>query len=182
VRGIELRTKRLLLRPWRDADVEPLTEINAHPDVHQFLSRQPDRAMTADLIATTRQHWEEHRLGFFAVQARVGPLAGELIGFCGVQHPTFVPEVAERTELGYRFARPAWGRGFATEAAIACRDDAFYRVGLPELISLIDPANARSQRVAEKVGMSPGPLVRNPSTETDLTIWSLRPPRALRRN
>jgi len=176
LRGVELRTKRLLLRPWRDSDLESMTAINSHPEVHEFVSRVPDRAATADLIAAARRHWEQHRFGFFAVEARVAPFAGELLGFCGVSHPTFIPEVADRTELGYRLARAAWGWGFATEAGIACRDDAFYRIGLPELISLIDPANARSARVAEKVGMTPGPPVRNPLTETDLTIWGLHAP------
>lgn len=176
MRGLELRTKRLHLRPWRDSDLEPLLEINSHPDVYEFLSRIPDRAATAELIAAARQHWDEHRFGFFAVEPLIGPLAGELIGFCGVSHPAFVPAVADRTELGYRLARPAWGHGYATEAALACRDDAFYRVGLPELIALVDPANARSQRVAEKVGMTPGPPVRNPLTGTDLTIWALTSP------
>lgn len=176
MRGLELRTKRLHLRPWRDSDLEPLLEINSHPDVHEFLSRIPDRAATAELIASARRHWDEHRFGFFALEPLSGPLAGELIGFCGVHHPTFIPAVADRTELGYRLARPAWGHGFATEAALACRDDAFYRVGLPELIALIDPANTRSARVAEKVGMTPGDPVRNPLTGTDVTVWSLRAP------
>jgi RimJ/RimL family protein N-acetyltransferase len=176
VRGLELRTKRLLLRPWRDADLEPLTAINADPDVYEFLGRRPDREATAELIERARRSWEEHRFGFFALEPRAGPLAGELIGFCGVAHPTFLPAVAERTELGYRLARSAWGGGFATEAALACRDDAFYRAGLPELISLIDPANTRSQRVAEKVGMTPGEAVRNPVTGDDVTVWSLRAP------
>lgn len=176
MRGLELRTKRLLLRPWRDSDLEPMAAINAHPEVHQFLSRPPDQALTADSIARAREHWQRHRYGFFALEPRLGPLAGELIGFCGVHHPTFIPELAQRTELGYRLARPAWGHGFATEAAIACRDDAFYRAGLAELISLIDPTNLRSQRVAEKVGMTPGAPARNPLTGTDVIIWSLRAP------
>jgi RimJ/RimL family protein N-acetyltransferase len=176
VRGLELRTKRLLLRPWRDADLEPLLAINAEPEVHEFLSREPDREATAELIARARRSWEEHRFGFFALEPRVGPLAGELIGFCGVAHPTFIPAVAHRPELGYRLAHPAWGHGFATEAAIACRDDAFFRAGLAELISLIDPANTRSQRVAEKLGLTPGPPVRNPLTGTEVTIWSLSAP------
>ena len=47
MRGLELRTKRLLLRPWRDADLEPLTAINAEPEVHEFLSLEQDRTTTA---------------------------------------------------------------------------------------------------------------------------------------
>lgn len=176
MRGVELRTKRLLLRPWRDADREPLVALNTHPEVYEFLSTLPDRDWTADFIERSRRHFEEHGFGRFALEARTGDLAGQLIGFCGVAHPTFIPAVAERPELGYRLARPAWGQGFATEAARACRDDAFYRVGLPELISLIDPANTRSQRVAEKVGMTPDQSVHNPLTDTDVTVWSLRAP------
>lgn len=172
MRGLELRTKRLLLRPWRDDDLEPLVALNSDPEVYEFLSKVPDREWTAAFIEGCRRHFDEHRFGRFALEARTGDLAGQLIGFCGVAYPTFIPEVADRPELGYRLARPTWGHGFATEAALAARDDAFYRAGLPELISLIDPANTRSERVAEKVGMTPGPSVRNPLTDTDVTIWS----------
>ena len=176
MRGLELRTKRLLLRPWRDDDLEPLVALNSHPQVYEFLSRKPDRDWTEAFIAASRRHFEDHRFARFALEATTGDLAGQLIGFCGVAYPTFIPAVAHRPELGYRLARPAWGQGFATEAAIACRDDAFYRVGLPELISLIDPANTRSQRVAEKVGMTAGDPVHNPLTGTPVTVWSLHAP------
>ena len=176
MRGLELRTKRLLLRPWRDADLEPLVALNADPEVYAFLSKVPDREWTEGFIADARDHFEKHRFSRFALEATGGGLAGRLIGFCGVAYPSFIPAVADRPELGYRLGRFAWGQGFATEAALACRDDAFYRVGLAELISLIDPANARSQRVAEKLGMTPGPPVPNPLTGTDVTVWSLRAP------
>ncbi|HYC82748.1 MAG TPA: GNAT family N-acetyltransferase [Solirubrobacterales bacterium] len=176
MRGLELRTKRLLLRPWRDADLEPFVTLNQDQEVHEFLSSVPDREWCAEFIERSRRHFEEHRFGRFALEATRGELSGRLIGFCGVAHPTFIPAVADRPELGYRLGRFAWGQGFATEAAIACRDDAFYRAGLPALISLIDPANRRSQRVAEKVGMSPGEPVRNPLTDSDVTVWSLPAP------
>ncbi len=66
-----------------------------------------------------------------------------------------VQEVDAKTELeiGYMFLRKFWGNGFATEAASATRDYAFQRLGSKRVISLIDPANTRSIRVAEKVGM-----------------------------
>ena len=65
-----------------------------------------------------------------------------------------MPELAHRPEFGWRLARGAWGRGLATEAAGAARDDAFERLGLPELISIIHPENERSRRVATKLGMT----------------------------
>jgi RimJ/RimL family protein N-acetyltransferase len=56
-------------------------------------------------------------------------------------------------ELGYRLARSAWGKGYATEATIAVRDHAFTSLGMKRLIAIIDPSNLASVRVAEKLGM-----------------------------
>jgi RimJ/RimL family protein N-acetyltransferase len=71
-----------------------------------------------------------------------------------VAYPTYLPELAFRPELGWRLARAAWGRGLATEGAIAARDWALGELGMPELISIIHPDNAASKRVAAKVGMT----------------------------
>jgi RimJ/RimL family protein N-acetyltransferase len=76
----------------------------------------------------------------------------EVIGFCGLSRFSDVGGRPE-TELGYRLARASWGRGFATEAARAVRDYAFDTLGIPRLISIIDPRNAASIRVAGKTGM-----------------------------
>ncbi len=170
--GVELRTERLALRQWRDDDVDAMTAINSDPEVHAFLAAAPDRELTMAGIGRARAHWERYGYGHFAVEVLAGELAGQLVGFCGVGHPTFVPELAERTELGYRLGRFAWGRGYATEAAIAAREDAFERCRLAEVISLIDPENVRSQRVAEKGGLRPGETVVNPLTGLDLVVWS----------
>ncbi len=170
--SVELRTERLLLREPREEDVEPMTAINSHPEVHQFLAAAPDRELTAAGIARSRAHWERHGYGHFMVEATVEEVAGQLLGFCGVAHPTFVPEMADRPELGYRLGRFAWGRGYATEAAIVAREDAFGRCGLSEVISLIDRRNERSQRVAEKGGLTPGETIINPLTGFDLVVWS----------
>jgi RimJ/RimL family protein N-acetyltransferase len=72
-----------------------------------------------------------------------------------LQWPVYFPDIAGRPEieLGYRLARLAWGRGYATEAAHAVRDLAFTTLGLKRLIAMIDPANGASIRVAEKIGM-----------------------------
>jgi RimJ/RimL family protein N-acetyltransferase len=170
--SVELRTERLLLRQPREEDVEPMTAINSHPEVHEFLAATPDRELTAAGIGRSQEHWERHGYGHFMVEATAGELAGQLLGFCGVAHPAFVPELAERPELGYRLGRFAWGRGYATEAAVAARGDVFERCELPEVISLIDPRNERSQRVAEKGGLEPGGTVVNPLTGLDLVVWS----------
>lgn len=100
---------------------------------------------------------------------------GELIGFVGVAYPTFLPEFGARPELGWRLAPRAWGRGLATEAAHAAAGDAFTRLELPELISIIHPSNARSQRVATKLGMTIERRVDTPVRGERVDVWTLAP-------
>jgi [ribosomal protein S5]-alanine N-acetyltransferase len=67
----------------------------------------------------------------------------------------------------------AWGRGLATEAALAARDDALDRLRHPELISIIHPGNQRSQRVATKLGMRIRRQIHNPELAIDVDVWQL---------
>jgi RimJ/RimL family protein N-acetyltransferase len=94
------------------------------------------------------EHQETHGYGLFSVLLTEN---GLLIGDCGLEHMEVcgTPEV----ELGYDLRSDYWGKGLATEAAIAVRDFAFGELGLPRLISLIRPSNTASLRVAENVGM-----------------------------
>jgi RimJ/RimL family protein N-acetyltransferase len=90
--------------------------------------------------------------------------------------PTFLAQLASRPELGWRLARGAWGRGLATEAASAARDHAFATLALPELISIIHPENARSLRLASRLGMVLEGQVHNPVIGRDVDVWSLAAP------
>jgi RimJ/RimL family protein N-acetyltransferase len=102
-------------------------------------------------VARAREHWEAHGFGHWAAESRAD---GAFVGFAGIAFPAFLPELADRPELGWRLDRAVWGRGLATEAGLAARDWAFREAGMPELISIIHPDNAASRRVAEKVGMT----------------------------
>ncbi len=171
-----LLTPRLRLRRWQADDYERMAAINRDPAVTEFLNRPVDEAATRAFLAKTLEHWDEHGFGHWALEAREGPLAGQLIGFVGVAYPTFLPELASRPELGWRLGRDAWGHGFATEAAVLARDDAFTRRRLPELISIIHPANARSRRVATKLGMTIERQVPSPVLDLEIDVWSLQAP------
>ena len=72
--------------------------------------------------------------------------------------------------------REPLGHGYATEAALAARDDAFTRLALPELISIIHPANVRSQRVAAKAGMTIERQVFNEFLDRDVDVWQMPAP------
>jgi len=171
--GEALRTERLILRRWRPEDEAPMVAINSDPAVTEFLNRRMDAAATATFLDRTARHWAEHGFGHWAIEPVDGPLAGQLIGFVGVAYPSYLPELAERPELGWRLASPSWGSGYATEAAFAARDDAFTRLALPELISIIHPDNTRSRRVAAKAGMTIERQVRNETLGRDVDVWHL---------
>ena len=79
---------------------------------------------------------------------------GEPIGFVGLSHPTTLPPMAAEVEVGWRLARAHWGQGYATEAAAEAVRIAFEERRVPRLISIIDRDNARSLRVAEKLGFA----------------------------
>lgn len=177
-----MRTPRLLLRPWRPQDEAPMAAINRDPEVARYLNRPITEASLAGFHAFLVDHWEEHGFGPWAVEAREPiPSAaggsviqpGSFLGFAGVAHPTYLPALAHRPEIGWRLARAAWGRGLATEAALAARDHAFATLGLPELIALVHPQNVRSQAVARKLGMALTAHVHNPLLHRFVEVWSL---------
>jgi RimJ/RimL family protein N-acetyltransferase len=170
--GQELLTERLLLRPWRDDDEPALAAINAHPQVGRYLNNPLDDGSESSMLDNLRAHWDRHGWGHFAIEERAprdGP--ARLLGFAGIAHPTFIAQLAHRPEIGWRLDHAVWGRGYATEAARAAREDAHRRLGLDALISIIHPDNARSRRVAEKLGMSIERQVRHPALEIDVDVW-----------
>jgi RimJ/RimL family protein N-acetyltransferase len=96
-----------------------------------------------------RQHWDEHGFGRWAIELKVG---GAVIGFAGLGFPRFFPDLATIPEIGWRLARAHGGKGYATEAAIASRDDFFRSFAYDQIISLAYAPNATSLRVMEKIG------------------------------
>ena len=168
----ELHTARLRLRPWRDDDAPALTAISADPEVGRYLSNPLDDGSGPSLFERLRAHWERHGFGHFAIEERL-PACGEplLLGFAGVAYPSFMTELAHRPEIGWRLSSAVWGRGYATEAALAAREDARERLELDELISIIHPDNARSQRVAQKLGMTIERQVMHPTLGIGVDVW-----------
>jgi RimJ/RimL family protein N-acetyltransferase len=149
-------TERLVLRSWRPADRAPFAALNADPEVMRFVGDGAPLARTDSdaLLDAIEAHWHEHGFGLWCAAAREDPDA--CLGFVGLAVPSFLPAVLPAVEVGWRLARPAWGRGLATEGARAALDHAFGELDLRAVISIIDPTNERSIRVAEKLGMRRG--------------------------
>ena len=145
-----LETERLLLRPMTIDDVDALLTIFADPVVMMsFGGVLFDREQMERWVRRNLSHQDLHGYGLFTVVLRD---SGTVVGDCGLEHMV-VAGVAE-VEVGYDFRSDYWGRGLATEAAIAVRDFAFFELGLERLISLVRVGNAASSRVAEKAGMT----------------------------
>lgn len=160
-----ITTERLLLRrPRLDDD---LTEFVADGEVQRWIGGGGETP--AEVIERWVRRWERNGVGQFIVE-----LDGNLIGRVGflvwdrrtweTSAYDLAGEHAE-TELGWAILQRYWGRGYATEAALAARDWA----GLDRLVSLIDPANARSIRVAEKLGAVRTDRVETPHATAD--VW-----------
>jgi RimJ/RimL family protein N-acetyltransferase len=166
-------TERLQLRSWRSADREPFAALNADPEVMRYVGdgRPMTRAESDALMRTIEAHWAEHGFGLWCAAPREDPDA--CLGFIGLAVPSFLPAVLPAVEVGWRLARPAWGRGLATEGARASLRHAFETLGLESVVSIIDPANDRSIGVAEKLGMRPGGAHLHPATGRRLRAYEI---------
>jgi RimJ/RimL family protein N-acetyltransferase len=143
-----LETERLLLREWRDEDLDAYAAMAQDPEVVRYLGEPQDRAASWRGMALHAGHWALRGYGNWALQ-RTGD--GELLGRVGLWRP----EGWLGLELGWQLARHARGQGYATEAARAVIAWAWAELGATELISLIRPENVRSARVAERLGFRP---------------------------
>jgi RimJ/RimL family protein N-acetyltransferase len=146
----ELRTDRLLLRAWRDEDLEPFAALNADPEVMRYFPAVLGRADSDAQAARIRAHFATHGFGLWAVEV---PGQAAFIGFVGLAVPRFEAHFTPCVEIAWRLAREHQGRGYATEGARAALGFDFSHLGLAEIVSFTVPANLASRRVMEKLGM-----------------------------
>jgi RimJ/RimL family protein N-acetyltransferase len=114
------------------------------------LSREESDARAARVEA----HFEEYGYGLWAVEV---PGVTPFAGFVGLSIPQFEAHFTPCVEIGWRLAAEFWGRGIATEAARAALTFGFDRLGLNEIVSFTVPANVRSRRVMQRIGMRHDP-------------------------
>ena len=143
----EVVTERLRLRAFRDDDLDAWAAIVADEETGRFIGGARGREDAWRSIAMYLGHWELRGFGQWAVERSED---GVLVGRCGLWFPEGWPEV----EVGWTFARVAWGRGYATEAGRASMAWAAAERGMTRICSVIDHGNARSIRVAERLGMA----------------------------
>ena len=150
----QLETDRLRLRHFTLEDLQIMYVLGTDPDVIKYadtpckdLQEAKERLEQGPLA-----DYKKYGYGRFAVEYKE---TGKVIGFCGIK---YLPEI-DLPEVGYRYLKEYWGKGIGTEAANVCVDFARTDLKIEKLIALIIPENIASIRVAEKLGMTKGPLI-----------------------
>ncbi|HQZ09605.1 MAG TPA: GNAT family N-acetyltransferase, partial [Ornithinibacter sp.] len=143
-------TERLVLRQWRESDLEPFARLNADPEVMRWFPAPLSRDQSDAMVDRLSGLIEAESWGMWALERRD---TGEFIGFTGLGVPRQVLPFQPCVEVGWRLAATAWGHGFATEAAREALRVGFDELGLTEIVSFTAVPNMRSRAVMERLGM-----------------------------
>jgi RimJ/RimL family protein N-acetyltransferase len=154
-----IETERLLLRPWREADRAPFAAIVADPQVSDWLGGE--RVRTDAYFDAMVAFWRERGHGTLAiVRRRNDALIGRIV--LRRMPPEWEHPMEGEVEVGWMLARDSWGRGYASEAAMAALDWGFDALGVTDIFSWTVEHNHRSQAVMQRIGM-----VRAPERDFD---------------
>ena len=146
-----LKTERLILREWTVADRDAFAEMCRDPAVMEHLYPGLMSPEECDAAADRIQaHFQQRGFGFWVVEI---PSVTAFAGLVGLAIPRFEASFTPCVEVGWRLARSCWGRGYAVEAASAAMTHGFQHLGFEEIFAWTVPANLRSLRVMEKLGM-----------------------------
>jgi RimJ/RimL family protein N-acetyltransferase len=159
-----ITTDRLLLRHWKNSDREPFSVLNADPNVMEFMPGTLSRDQSDALFDRIQSHFQSHGFGLFAAELRP---EHAFIGYIGLAVPRFQSHFTPCVEIGWRLSAAYWNRSLATEGARAVLRYTFETLALEEIVSFTVPANVRSRRVMEKIG-----LIYSPSDDFDHPLLS----------
>lgn len=167
-----INTERLLLRGWKSDDHAPFSEMCADPDVMRYIGNGKTRTAddAARYIASFQKEWDERGFGLFAVESKQ---TGDLVGFTGLSSPDFLPEVFPSVEIGWRFSKPNWGKGLASEAAAAALSFGINERGITDIVSICQIENNASARIMQKLGMVFDRRTIDPTCEREVEVYRL---------
>lgn len=143
-----LETKRLYLRELVMGDVQELSKVLSDPESMKYYPAPFDQEKVEKWIQWNIDNYKQYNHGLWAVILKDGE---RLIGDCGIT----MQEIADETvpEIGFHIIKEYWNKGYATEAARACKDYAFAVLNYPRVFSYTTVKNVPSQKAAEKLGM-----------------------------
>ena len=151
--SFELRTERLLLRPWQTEDADDFAAMNAEEDVMADLGGPLTRQQSDAKLDRYKRSLELDGITRWVVATP----SGRFLGYCGCVQQTDEHPLGNHIDIGWRLTRSAWGNGYATEAAKGAIDDAFAQTTCSEILAYTASGNLRSQAVMRKLGLERQP-------------------------
>jgi len=146
-----LETQRLILRRWRDSDLQIMADINQDPQVMEHFPAPKTLEETRRFIVGNRALYDQ--VGFCAYAVELKDNHG-FIGFVGLSPVGEDMPCGPTVEIFWRIGTKYWGKGYASEAAQAVVDHAFNTLGLNELVSFTTTTNKRSEKLMQRLGFT----------------------------
>ena len=161
-------TERLILRELEYTDENDLFEMDSDPEVHLYIENNPVKSIEeiTKVIEMLKKQYQENGIARWAV---IDKLTNECVGWSGLKYFN-VPLNNHNNfyELGYRFKKKHWGKGFATESSTAILDYGFNNLNADSIYAITDPKNLNSKKVLSKLGFEHQETF---DYEGDLTDW-----------
>ena len=144
-----IKTDRLILKNYTDQEREPFYLINSDPEVMRYFPSVLTREESNAMLERLRNGINDRGYGFWGAF-----IDNELIGMIGINPIPFDAHFTPAVEVGWRLAKKHWGKGYATEGAIAALDFGFNELKLDEIIAITTVNNLPSQKVMHRLGMT----------------------------
>lgn len=147
IKLVTLQTTRFILREFQPEDAEYLFQMNEDWDCIKYTGDVAfENVEEAENFIKNYDHYQKYGFGRWTVLDKV---SGEFLGWCGLKYD----EELHEYDLGFRFLKKHWGKGFATEASVFCLKLGFEKFKIPEIVGRVMPENLVSIKVLEKLGM-----------------------------
>lgn len=145
-----IETERLILRNWRDADLEPWIAMNQDSEVMRYFPKTLTAEESTSMYERTLTFLNAHDYGLWAVEVKN---RDPFIGFVGLNHQSMALPFMPCVEIGWRLDKSAWGQGYATEGAIKILSFGLEDLYIPEIFSFTSTSNTPSIKVMERIGL-----------------------------
>ncbi len=147
---IYIETSHLLLRDWKEEDIEPFAKMNCDPHVMQYFLKPLTERESFDFYNRIRDEFNQYRYGLYAIEKKEN---GAFIGYTGFHRFAFDTDFAPGVEIGWRIRYEDWNKGYATEAAKGCLSYAKDNLPFDTIYSFTSLHNKSSEKVMQKIGM-----------------------------
>ncbi|MTB50786.1 GNAT family N-acetyltransferase [Lewinella sp. W8] len=167
-----ITTDRIILRTWRPEDLDEMAAINDDSRVMRYFPSRRTRQETLTFLEQQNQQFAERNHAYFAAERITD---GRLLGFVGLSHQSYEAPFTPCVDIGWRLHPDAWGKGYATEGALACLQFAREELKLKKVVAVTPHSNLPSVAVMRRIGMKEAGLFDHPgiSGESPLNpcVW-----------